>query len=249
MDTCACPVKAKHLFAIATLIVAVIGAKIVIVPPAGFSAPMRSPDAVKAAEVMTSSGPVEDQDQAQVPEGPHHDYPTIDAKVYESAIVADRTGFDSPRRTLTLLDTEAHVMRLTSAFRRNLPQAWDGDMERKITGFAERDAAFTEIYRIDAGQTADGAAIRVHVGEFAQDFCGPLTTVYTIESPEVTSFVDPTDVNQALYGGSGCTIDIPSGAQTCESRANCIRKHLQQSKVDGLLDSPQIKRLRTLHIH
>jgi hypothetical protein len=122
-------------------------------------------------------------------------------------------------------------------------------MQWKITSLADLNAAFTEIYRIDAGTTAEGASLRLHVGEFAQDLCGPLTAVYTVESKEVTSLVGSADVSDELFGDSGCTIGPPSGDETCESRAGCVRKHLQQMPVDGLLDSPQLKRLKTLKIH
>lgn len=194
-------------------------------------------------------GSSEDREQAPFPEGPHFDYPTVEAEILQSSILTDFGGFDSPMRQVTVLDAAGQKMEVISTFHRNLPKESASDMAWKITEFADLNAAFTETHRIDAGTTADGASVRLHVGDFAQDLCGPLTTVYTVESKEVTSYVDAADLNHALFDGSGCTIDTPTGGETCDDRARCMRKHLQELPLDGLLDTPKLRRLMTLRIH
>lgn len=202
-------------------------------------------------EIAASPDPavVEDEDTARLPEGPHFDYPSVEATILRSEIVADMGGFDSPMRKVTVLGDDGQEMEVTSAFHRHLSKDQLEDDGRKITVFADLNAAFTEIFKVKVGTTDHGATIQLHVGEFAQDYCGPLTAVYTVTSDEVSSLIDLEDGGYGLYGRSGCTIGAPAGGETCESRAHCVRSHLQGMSFDALLDASRLKQLKTLRIH
>lgn len=237
--------KAKHL--IAAVVIAGAAASMFVLYRGGAVMPAVSSQGTPLA--TTVSRLPEDKAQVAPAEGPHFDYPTVEAEALQSEILHDFGGFDSPMRSVTVLDADGRKMEIVSAFNRNFTEEAAPSLEWKITQFADLNAAFTEIYRIEAGTTADGAAIHLHVGEFAQDGCGPLTTVYTVESKQITSFVGHADVGYELYGTSGCTIGTPTGDDTCESRASCVQKHLQQLSTNGLLESAQLRRLRTLRVH
>lgn len=84
-------------------------------------------------------------------------------------------------------------------------QADRHDDEALISRLADLDAAFSAAVSIDLPKSGTWEAIRLHIGDFAQDYCGPLSAVVSFRSPRVFA-ITLLDADEINFSASQCPL-------------------------------------------
>ena len=133
----------------------------------------------------------------------------------------------------------------------------DLSAELKITRLADSDAAFSDIFQLVLDSTKHWKSIVVHVGEFAQDYCGEnIEIIYTLNSVEVSALFFDNSNRDAILKDSQCPLmpqNLPSErwmelSAFCKERASCLRNYFENPSNRNKLQSEFIKLVSDLQI-
>lgn len=86
-------------------------------------------------------------------------------------------------------------------------QADRHDDEALIFRLADLNAAFSTAVSIDLPKSGAWESIRLHIGDFAQDYCGPLSTVVSFRSPRVFA-ITHLDADEINFSASQCPLQV-----------------------------------------
>jgi hypothetical protein len=208
----------------------------------GAGHPVRSAASVPA--ISTAATPA-DTDEAVAPPVPLR-YPTV---VGRDLHYSDNSSLDEsvPFRVFSLPISPATEIPVTSAYQAYFDAGHD--LQYRIELLADLNSGFTEYFAMDFPATGSGAVLRLHVGDFAQDNCGPVVAVYSLQTPKTISMtVGDAEILQQLFQGAHCTLDIPTGPETCATRSKCLTDFLRSNPPDVGIRSPTLTHLLPLEI-
>ncbi|WP_374600415.1 hypothetical protein [Niveibacterium sp.] len=133
-----------------------------------------------------------------------------------------------------------------------------------ITRLADLDAAFTESVSIDLPPTGKWSQVRLHVGDFAQDYCGDTAVVISFRSQRIfaTTHVPASDVDlsasqcplrletyvadKARYGKQEEADDFSA---FCAVRRACLKAHYEQAENRAALVPKWLQAVSEVGLH
>jgi hypothetical protein len=185
---------------------------------------------------------------AQAPEEPArpvHRYPHL---VDNNAPYEDDESIDGsvPLRSFRLkLGDEGEPSTVQAAYRSYL-RDYAAD---EVTVMADQDAAFSEAYSVELPAPRPGVQLRMHVGDFAQDYCGEVEVVYTMKTDAVIALLQgDTEAQTELLADAPCEMERNDDEDFCEKRLQCLHAYLGK-KLDGAhFDSPVLQGFAALRM-
>lgn len=199
-------------------------------------------------ESKTESTPAEpraDVQDASKLARPAHRYPHL---VDNNAPYEDGESIDDgvPLRTFhVILDEGSEPYPITVIYRSYL-RDYAADA---VTVLADLDAGFTEAYAADLPAPRPGVQLRMHVGDFAQDYCGEVELVYTMQTDSVMALLQGDSKAQAdLLADAPCEMERNDDVDFCEKRAQCLNAYLTKKLKDAPFDSPVLRGFGALRI-
>ena len=148
----------------------------------------------------------------------------------------------------------------------NLVVVQSGDGLAALNNGADQNAGFSEIFQLDLGSFKHWKSIKVHVGEFAQDYCGEnIDIVYTLDSNTVTALFFDNSNRDLILSKAHCPhfpdylndgtetppagIDISEAfSHFCSERSSCIQEYFKKQANRKKLQSSFINVARELKI-
>jgi len=119
----------------------------------------------------------------------------------------------------------------------------------EVTVMADQDAGFTEAYSVELPAPRPGVLLRMHVGDFAQDYCGEVEIVYTMKTDSVIALLQGDAKAQAeLLADAPCEMERNDDEAFCEKRLQCLHAYLGKKLDATPFDSPVLKGFAALRI-
>jgi hypothetical protein len=184
--------------ALLVLIVAIVGAGI------WFSQPSQEPPTQEAARAEPTN-----REEPMPSERPAPNFPvaTDGAIVFTDSPYA---GIDerSSYRTFEIAQPVGNKRFLTATYL-DEPDWQDdrNDDEALIFRLADLNAAFSAAVSIDLPKSGTWEVIRLHIGDFAQDYCGDLSAVVSFRSPRVFA-ISHLGSNEIDFSASQCPLQL-----------------------------------------
>lgn len=200
------------------------------------------------------------QTSAYIP--PQYKYPKIVGDIFN---FSDQTSIDDSIgiRKFEIPYGLTGPIELAAAYQSYFP---DQNDRNKIEGLANQDAGFSEMFQLELGSFKQWKSIKVHVGEFAQDYCGEnIDIVYTLDSKTVTVMFFDNSNRDLILSKAHCPhfpgylndgtetppvgIDISKAfSHFCSERSSCIQEFFKKQANRKKLQSSFINVARELKI-
>ncbi|MDP5240073.1 hypothetical protein Q9Q94_11055 [Uliginosibacterium sp. 31-16] len=207
----------------------------------------------------TPAAPPEDPVDAAVAEPVRH-YPGLVGASHpqsDGSSIDDTVSF----REFKIPISPGESTALTAAYLNELDGRPDADS--RITVLADLNAAFSSAFTLKLAPGKHWHAVSVHVGDFAQDYCGEISVVHHFETPTLAAtHIDNSalayellsDANCPVKSDFGLTDDTPIKPGTdpfgdfCKARDKCLKAYFSDpAHIDRLRNSiPQA--LLDLHL-
>jgi len=161
------------------------------------------------------------------------DYPRLRNSSYSFTDSSTVYG-ELPLRTFDVPLGDKSI-KVTATYRRFLE---DPDLSLRITHAANHGAGFSEAFRKDIVLPDSDAVVALHVGDFAQDYCGELDVIYTLERDGVFAVTGTVAQSMPLLDGMACerSRKQDSPYDFCERRINCVGAFLRAKPDDEILE-------------
>lgn len=175
-----------------------------------------------------------------------HRYPRIVGGNFDHE---DQTSLDETvaMREFKIPLESGEVFYVTAAYRSYLGSRTD--FSDKITALADLDAAFSEAYSMPLPSPQPGVTLRLHVGDFAQDYCGEVDLVYTMQTESVMALLMGDQKTQtAMLADAPCVMERDDTENFCEQRTQCLNSYLAKKLKDEPLDSPVLRAFSELRL-
>jgi len=119
----------------------------------------------------------------------------------------------------------------------------------EVTVMADLDAGFTEAYSIELPAPRPGVQLRMHVGDFAQDYCGDVEVVYTMKTDSVIALLQgDTKAQTELLADAPCEMERNDDEDFCEKRLQCLHAYLGKKLEATPFDSPVLRGFAALRM-
>ncbi len=118
-----------------------------------------------------------------------------------------------------------------------------------ITVLGGLDAAFTEAYSAELPAPRDGVRVHLHVGDFAQDYCGEVTLAYTLQTDAtIAMLIGDKKAERELLADAPCEMKRTEEEGFCEQRTQCLNQFLSQKLKNASFDSPVLQAFEALQL-